>query len=415
MPKDRVIWIKTKYTGLRYKEHPSRKHNKKPDRYYVLNYKHNGKNINEAFGWISEKGMTEKQMDRIASELRKARTTGEGPRTLKEKQKLEDEMKAAKELEEKRLLEEQMTFADYFNKKYCPVASLDKKPESHIKSVQHFNKWLNPVIGEIALKDVCPMDIERVKKKLVAKKMSPRSIEYVLATFRQVWNMARRDEIVYKDSPSKKVKIPKKDNRRQKYLKYSESEKLLKELEKSNLDVCRMTLLSLDTGMRAKEIFSLKWGQVNTDAHTIHIRDPKNTRSRYAFMTTELSEMFSDMTKGGHDELVFSNKEGEPYKEIPSAFRTAVKHLGLNEGVEDRRDRVVFHTLRHTYASRLVANGTDLYTVKELMGHCALSVTERYSHLGKNTLQDAVSRLDESLKQHAEKADNENKGEIKLA
>jgi len=65
----------------------------------------------------------------------------------------------------------------------------------------------------------------------------------------------------------------------------------------------------------------------------------------------------------------------------------------LNKEVTDDRMRVVFHTMRHTYASWLVESGVDLYTVKELMGHSTLAMTERYAHVGEGTLQKAVKRL----------------------
>ena len=64
----------------------------------------------------------------------------------------------------------------------------------------------------------------------------------------------------------------------------------------------------------------------------------------------------------------------------------------------DTRDKVVFHTLRHTYASWLVQNGVDLYTVKELMGHSTLPMTERYAHLSKENLKNAVKKLEDRMK-----------------
>ena len=57
----------------------------------------------------------------------------------------------------------------------------------------------------------------------------------------------------------------------------------------------------------------------------------------------------------------------------------------------------VFHTLRHTYASWLAESGVDLYTVKNLLGHSTITMTERYSHLGNNTLQNAVKVFEEGL------------------
>ncbi|MFH1021047.1 MAG: tyrosine-type recombinase/integrase [Pseudomonadota bacterium] len=58
------------------------------------------------------------------------------------------------------------------------------------------------------------------------------------------------------------------------------------------------------------------------------------------------------------------------------------------------RIRVVFHTLRHTFASWRVESGTDIYYVMKLMGHSDIKLTMRYAHLGKNSLRAAVHRLE---------------------
>jgi len=63
------------------------------------------------------------------------------------------------------------------------------------------------------------------------------------------------------------------------------------------------------------------------------------------------------------------------------------------------RQRVIFHTLRHTFASWLVMEGVDLYTVKELLGHKDLTMTQRYAHLVTDTLRGAVKNvLEQALK-----------------
>ncbi|HDR14082.1 MAG TPA: hypothetical protein ENN79_01070 [Desulfobacteraceae bacterium] len=76
----------------------------------------------------------------------------------------------------------------------------------------------------------------------------------------------------------------------------------------------------------------------------------------------------------------------------------------MNEGVEDRRQKVTFHTLRHTFASWLVEDGTDLFTVKELLGHADYKMTSRYSHIAADGLRAAVRRLDKAPAEKAEMA-----------
>jgi hypothetical protein len=66
--------------------------------------------------------------------------------------------------------------------------------------------------------------------------------------------------------------------------------------------------------------------------------------------------------------------------------------------ISDARQRVVFHSLRHTFASWLVQKGTPLYTVAELMGHTTLTMTRRYAHLSPDSMRKAAMSLEGNLK-----------------
>jgi len=67
--------------------------------------------------------------------------------------------------------------------------------------------------------------------------------------------------------------------------------------------------------------------------------------------------------------------------------------------IQDTRQRVVFHSLRHTFASWLVQRGEPLYTVAKLMGHTTLEMTQRYSHLAPDSLRKAALGLEGALEQ----------------
>jgi integrase len=71
--------------------------------------------------------------------------------------------------------------------------------------------------------------------------------------------------------------------------------------------------------------------------------------------------------------------------------------LGFNEEIIDRRDKIVFHSLRHTFCSWLANGGCDLYVIQKLAGHKTLSVTERYSHLSNGKLQNAIKSLQDNF------------------
>ena len=66
----------------------------------------------------------------------------------------------------------------------------------------------------------------------------------------------------------------------------------------------------------------------------------------------------------------------------------------FNNGVTDPRQKITFHTLRHTFASWLAINGTPILTIKELLGHQSLAMTERYSHLSPDHKRQAVDGIE---------------------
>jgi site-specific recombinase XerD len=91
--------------------------------------------------------------------------------------------------------------------------------------------------------------------------------------------------------------------------------------------------------------------------------------------------------------LVFLGRDGAKILRISKSFERAVDELKFNEGVADRRQRVTFHTLRHTFASWLAMDGINPFHLKELLGHSDLKLTERYSHLSESTLKKAALRI----------------------
>ena len=159
-----------------------------------------------------------------------------------------------------------------------------------------------------------------------------------------------------------------------------------------------IALLSLHCGMRAGEIFNLTWGDVDLDGGRLSLKDTKSGKSRYAFLTNDAKEMLANLylNQKPH-ELVFTDRKGNRIKEVSNVYARTVEELSLNDNITDSRQRVVFHTLRHTYASWLVENGTDLYVVSKLLGHSDISMTQRYSHLGDNTLSRAVHNLERAI------------------
>lgn len=403
-------WIGTKFKGVRYYEHPTRKHGVVRDKYLSIRYQRNGKRTEEGIGWTSEldpkdnKKWTPEKAALLLAELKEAaKGLKQGPCHLAERRDIDDQRKEEEHAEQAIKDLGKITFTLYFNNTYYTTAKTQKKESSYEKEEEHFRLWLEPELGKKNLKSITHLDIQRIKKKMLDANKSPRYIQYVMATARQVWNSARRDGLVIGDSPTRSVKVPKFDNRRQRFLNPKEADLLLKKLKEKNEQVYHMALLSLYTGMRASEVFDLTWGCIDTERGLIAILDAKPGKGRTAFMTEQVKTIFLDMKRGKYDDLVFPHSKGGAYSEIPTLFRDAVAELKFNEDVSDPRQRVCFHSLRHSFGSWHAEAGTDLYVVKELLGHGSITLTERYSHLTKGTLQNATKNIEQTITRAEEK------------
>jgi integrase len=172
--------------------------------------------------------------------------------------------------------------------------------------------------------------------------------------------------------PHQSRQDPEIENKQVRFLSQEEAADLLAYLKPRNRTIHDMAFLSLFSGMRFGEIKSLKWGAVDLDRALITIFDTKGGKNRTAFMIPEVREMFTGPERGNPEDLVFPTLDGREYTDTPTTFRDAVEALDFNQRIADQRQKVVFHTLRHSYASWLAEAGTDIYTVGKLLGHSAV-------------------------------------------
>ena len=383
--------------GIRFKEHPERKNGIKPDRYFSIYFRTGGKQIEQGLGWGTE-GMTVEKAMSILNELKNNQRQGTGPVTLLEKRELEQVRKVNEQINAEQFEKENMTFSSLFEI-YLKQQQADGK-KSWKEEQRLFKNWIQPVIGKLPLLDIAPIHLERIKLNMGKKELSARTIHYCLAVCRQVFNYGRKQDHFHGDNPVSKVKKPVADNRRMRFLSHEEAQMLLDEIKIHSVLTYRITLISLHCGLRFGEIAGLTWQDLNFQNDTILIRNPKNGQTRVTFMSEAVKAMFLEMEPGKAGGFVFRNSgENDRMSQIPDSFMKAVNKLKLNDSIEDSRLKVVFHTCRHSFASWLVADGTDLFTVRELMGHKSIAMTARYSHLSPDTLRKAFNSLESARSQ----------------
>jgi len=366
-----------KYPGVTYYESNTKRFNGKPDKCYYIRYiDFSGKRIREKIGWESE-GITAKYAFELKNERIRNIRLGEEVIPIQKKKK------------------QQIAFDDFMNDKYLPYSKDNKNKSSYQREYQLYNTWIKPIIGEKQLKDISPFDIEKIKKEMKENGKAPRTIEYALAVIRQAFNMAANWGIYSNTNPVTKVKKPKEDNKRIRFLSPEEANKLLEEIKNHSFQTYEMAYLSLYTGLRAGEIFNLHWEDIDFENNMIYIKNTKNKIDRVAYMVKDVREMLLAKIEVLEEKngLIFKNSKGEKITKISHSFFRAVNALGLNDNISNRKDKVVFHTLRHTFASWLAINGTPIYTIKELMGHKTLAMTERYSHLIPDIKREAINKI----------------------
>ena len=149
-----------------------------------------------------------------------------------------------------------------------------------------------------------------------------------------------------------------------------------------------MVLLSLNTGMRQGEMFSLTWESVDIDRKTLTVlaSHSKGNNTRTIPLNAEAHAVRTTIRPAGARGLVFKSPiTGGRFNNVKKAWAEVTK----TAGVPDLR----WHDLRHDFASQLVMKGAPLFTVQKLMGHANSRMTQRYAKLAPQTLADAVELL----------------------
>ena len=263
-----------------------------------------------------------------------------------------------------------------------------------------------------------------MKSEMAKAGISPKTISHCLGLLRAMYNRASDWNLYDGPNPVKKIKMPVIQNARDRFLSIEEADKLLKELRRNprykkehreleDPKLHDITLISLHSGARASEIFNLKVQDIDFQSGLITLRDTKNTETRYAPMTEAVREMLKrrmpsdDEKQIDPNAYIFTDEDGGKIKEVSNSFERVVDRLGFNDGVTDTRQRVVFHTCRHSFASWLAIQGTPLYTIAKLMGHKSISMSERYAHLSPDHKKDAVNGLEAALNGQGKVAQSE--------
>ncbi len=128
----------------------------------------------------------------------------------------------------------------------------------------------------------------------------------------------------------------------------------------------------------------------------ITIKDLKNDNTYTGFFDDALKQELNDTTRhlSLNDYYIGERSAPYPSRSVRRKMKPILDRL-FNEGLEsdDTKNRVVIHTLRHTFASQLAIKGIPLIKIKKLMNHAKLEMTERYAKLAPDSGREVIEGL----------------------
>jgi integrase len=379
-------WHKTKFKGVRYRKHTTRKHGAMLDKYFTIRFQLNGKRHEEGLGWASH-GWSEQKAALEIEKLRNNFRVGEGPIRLKEKREIETKKREKKEIEK-------IKFGQLWSD-YLQWAKNNKKhwDNDEYRYVKHLKEHLdNKYLSELT-----PHYLEKVKDKLTEKRLAPATVKHIMIVVRQVFNKGKIWGKWKGENPMSNgnVKLPQVENATQRALTIEEEKVLFLRLRIKSKTTWGMALVSLYAGLRFMEVANLRWQHINFRDRKITVHG-KGGKARVVPMNQTVAEMLQEIKAPTTEfiDLIFPSKEEGVKQKISAAYYRTVDELGFNKNISDRRYKINFHSLRHTFATRLASAGTPLHVLRDLLGHANLDMVSRYAHQIPSQADLVVNGLD---------------------
>lgn len=373
---------KTDYPGVFCRE-AKRIGGKGTEKVFYVVYKKNGKVHEEKAGRQYVDDMTAARASGIRAELI------EGKRLARKEKRAKEQ--ALKDAETKKWTINRL-FEEYIKGR--------PKNKSRATDKGRYNNYLRKPFGNKEAKDVLPLDVDRLRIKLL-KKRSPQTVKHILNLLTWIINFGVKKNL--SAGLSFHVQKPTVHNIKTEDLRAEQLKSLLKAIENADsIIAASMMKMVLFTGMRRGEMFRLKWSDIDYERGFIHIRDPKGGPNQKIPLNDSANELLKMLPKT-ESEFVFPGRGGRPRTDIRREVNRIKEKAGLP------KDFRPLHGLRHTYASMLASSGkVDMYTLQKLLTHKSPIMTQRYAHLRDEALKKASNLAGSIVEQATKDANKEN-------
>ena len=295
--------------------------------------------------------------------------------------------------------EERMSFAEVAERYIDHLEYVMQRKPSTLRNYRNFlAKHLGPYFGNRDVARIAPDDVASYLRVKARDGLSSKTLANHLVFAHGVFRFAAKRGLV-PSNPTAAVDRPRSagSNPDFRYLDAEEFEALLRAVPDDLLGPTDrvLYLTAAMTGLRQGELIALRWRDVDWSAGRIRVRrnytggywgTPKSRRSSRAVpmadrLAAELERHFQRSAFCGDDDLAMPHPQtGGPYdaSKIRKRFYDAMRNAGLGHLV-GQQNGITFHSLRHTYGTRMASVGTPMRTLQEWMGHCTVQTTEIYA------------------------------------
>lgn len=374
---------KTKYPGTFYISGKSA--SGKEEKIYYIRYRKSGKMIEEKAGRQFQDDMTPAR----AANIRAKRIEG-------------DQLSNLERREERKKKEVEKANKWTINRLWNEYKAGKPNLKGIVTDENRFKNYIEPPFGDKEPKDIAPLDIDRIRVKLL-KTRSPGTVKNIMELLRRIINFGAKKNIC--PGIGFVIEMPKLNNQKTEDLSPDQLKRLLTAIEDdSNIQAANLMKMVLFTGIRRGELFKLKWEDIDFERAFICLKAPKGGQDQKIPMNEPTRKLLDTHPKTDSS-FVFPGRGGNQRTDIKKQVNRIKENAGLP------KDFRALHGLRHVYASMLASSGqVDMYTLQKLLTHKSPQMTQRYAHLRNETLKRASDLAGDIIKD----ADNNKKQVVNM-
>ncbi|MEA2018406.1 MAG: site-specific integrase [Campylobacterota bacterium] len=267
--------------------------------------------------------------------------------------------------------------------------------KGHYNQLKSFQKHIEPFLKDLTVDEVTLELIETMQQKKL-KILAPKTVNHLTQSIGTIFNYAINRELIKIKNPLVKLKKIVLNNHRLRYLNVEEINLLFDKL-KDNEQLFLFAHLALNTGARLHTIINIKKKDIDFYNKTVTLTDFKNDTNYKAFLNDTVIELLKHKVtslKENDSILLYSTRQSNLGTYLSKKMKPIFDELFNQElDLKDTQNRVVTHTLRHTFASHLAINGTPIFTIQKLMNHKDINMTMRYAKLAPDSGRNFVNDL----------------------